>query len=95
MTLPAPDQMLFEAIVAGPGPAQRRAVAKAITLEVTPEQSMQIALAEAAGTVQLALRQVGDVKPVALERGEAAVLYVTGSGSSLSPVWVKRPVSTR
>jgi alginate O-acetyltransferase complex protein AlgF len=35
------------------------------------------------------------VKPVALERGEAAVLYVTGKGSSLSPVWVKRPVSTR
>ena len=30
-----------------------------------------------------------------LERGEAAVLYVTGSGSSLSPVWVKRPASTR
>lgn len=48
--------------------------------------------------VNLALYQgdkkVGDVKPVALERGEAAVLYVTGSGSSLSPVWVTRPVST-
>jgi len=40
-------------------------------------------------------KKVGDVKPVALERGEAAVLYITGSGSSLSPVWVKRPVSTR
>jgi alginate O-acetyltransferase complex protein AlgF len=40
-------------------------------------------------------KKVGDVKPVALERGEAAVLYVTGNGSSLSPVWVKRPVSTR
>ncbi|WP_289139105.1 alginate O-acetyltransferase AlgF [uncultured Pseudomonas sp.] len=40
-------------------------------------------------------KKVGDVKPVALERGEAAVLYVTGSGSNLSPVWVKRPVSTR
>jgi alginate O-acetyltransferase complex protein AlgF len=40
-------------------------------------------------------KKVGDVKPVAMERGEAAVLYVTGSGSSLSPVWVKRPVSTR
>ncbi|MCF8991198.1 alginate O-acetyltransferase, partial [Pseudomonas carnis] len=26
---------------------------------------------------------------------EAAVLFFTGSGSSLSPVWVKRPVSTR
>jgi alginate O-acetyltransferase complex protein AlgF len=40
-------------------------------------------------------KKVGDLKPVALERGEAAVLYVTGSGSSLSPVWVKRPASTR
>ncbi|WP_407315128.1 alginate O-acetyltransferase AlgF [Pseudomonas sp. nanlin1] len=49
--------------------------------------------------VSLALYQgdkkVSDLKPVALERGEAAVLYVTGEGSSLSPVWVKRPVSTR
>ncbi|MGY1445822.1 alginate O-acetyltransferase AlgF [Pseudomonas chlororaphis] len=40
-------------------------------------------------------KKVSDLKPVALERGEAAVLYVTGNGSSLSPVWVKRPVSTR
>lgn len=40
-------------------------------------------------------KKVGDLKPVALERGEAAVLYVTGSGSNLSPVWVKRPASTR
>ncbi|WP_375100718.1 MULTISPECIES: alginate O-acetyltransferase AlgF [unclassified Pseudomonas] len=39
-------------------------------------------------------KKVSDVKPVALERGEAAVLYVTGSGSSLSPVWVTRPVAT-
>lgn len=39
-------------------------------------------------------KKVGDVKPVALERGEAAVLYVTGSGSNLSPVWVTRPVAT-
>jgi alginate O-acetyltransferase complex protein AlgF len=39
-------------------------------------------------------KKVSDLKPVALERGEAAVLYVTGSGSSLSPVWVTRPVST-
>lgn len=40
-------------------------------------------------------KKVSDVKPVALERGEAAVLYVTGQGSNLSPVWVTRPVSTR
>jgi alginate O-acetyltransferase complex protein AlgF len=40
-------------------------------------------------------KKVSDLKPVALERGEAAVLYVTGSGSSLSPVWVKRPTATQ
>ena len=40
-------------------------------------------------------KKVSDLKPVALERGEAAVLYITGSGSSLAPTWVKRPVSTR
>lgn len=49
--------------------------------------------------VSLALYQgdkkVSDLKPVALERGEAAVLYVTGSGSNLSPVWVKPPVSSK
>lgn len=39
-------------------------------------------------------RKISDLKPVALERGEAAVLYVTGSGASVSPTWVKRPVST-
>ncbi|WP_397449688.1 alginate O-acetyltransferase AlgF [Pseudomonas sp. NA-150] len=39
--------------------------------------------------------KVSDLKPVALERGEAAVLYVTGSGTSLSSVWVKPPVATR
>ncbi|MEE1888040.1 alginate O-acetyltransferase AlgF [Pseudomonas carassii] len=48
--------------------------------------------------VNLALYQgdkkVSDVKPVALARGEAAVLYVTGSGNSLSPVWVTRPVAS-
>ncbi|WP_109512494.1 alginate O-acetyltransferase AlgF [Pseudomonas ovata] len=34
-------------------------------------------------------KKVSDLKPIALERGEAAVLYVTGTGSNLSPVWVK------
>ena len=40
-------------------------------------------------------KKVSDLKPVALERGEAAVLYVTGSASNISPTWVKRPVSSR
>ncbi|WP_068826871.1 alginate O-acetyltransferase AlgF [Pseudomonas sp. BMS12] len=45
--------------------------------------------------VRLALfageRKVSDLSPVVLERGEVAALYVTGSGSSLTPVWVQRP----
>lgn len=40
-------------------------------------------------------KKVSDLKPVALERGEAAVLYVTGTGTNLSPVWVKPPVASR
>lgn len=40
-------------------------VAKAITLEVTPEQAQAISLAQAVGTVSLALRQISDDQPVA------------------------------
>jgi alginate O-acetyltransferase complex protein AlgF len=45
--------------------------------------------------VRLALfsgeRKVSELSPLVLERGEVAALYVTGSGSSLTPVWVQRP----
>src|SRR5690606_1746250 len=45
--------------------------------------------------VRLALfageRKVSDLNPLVLERGEVAALYVTGSGSSLTPIWVQRP----
>ncbi|WP_394558454.1 alginate O-acetyltransferase AlgF [Aquipseudomonas alcaligenes] len=45
--------------------------------------------------VRLALfagdKKVSDLNQVVLERGEVAALYVTGSGSSLTPVWVQRP----
>ena len=81
---------------------------KPLTLKTADGKTAVVEAVKAKGTgereinpvkVSLALydgaTKVGDVKPVALERGEAAVLYVTGSGSSLSPVWVKRPVSTR
>ena len=36
-------------------------------------------------------KKISDLKPVALARGEVVSLYITGSGSQLSPVWVKRP----
>ena len=39
-------------------------VAKAITIEVTPEQAQQITLAQTMGTVSLALRHVDDTAPV-------------------------------
>ncbi|RJG10345.1 alginate O-acetyltransferase AlgF [Pseudomonas cavernicola] len=40
-------------------------------------------------------KKVSDLKPVALARGEAVCLYVTGSAGKLSPVWVKRPTATQ
>lgn len=39
-------------------------------------------------------RKVSDLKPISLQRGEVVCLYITGSGSKLSPVWVKRPVES-
>ena len=40
-------------------------------------------------------KKVSDLKPVALARGEAVCLYVTGSSGKLAPVWVKRPVMAK
>lgn len=57
-------------------------VAKAITLEVTPEQSMRIALAQAAGTVSLALRQVGDAEPIEMRATRVSDL---GGGYRAAP----------
>jgi len=81
---------------------------KALTLKTADGKTDVVQAVKAKGTgereinpvkVTLALydgdKKVSDLKPVTLERGEAAVLYVTGSGSSLSPVWVKPPVATR
>ncbi|MGE6388233.1 alginate O-acetyltransferase AlgF [Pseudomonas sp. NPDC078416] len=81
---------------------------KALTLKTADGKTDVVKAVSAKGTgereinpvkVSFALfdgeKKVADLKPVALERGEAAVLYVTGSGSSLSPVWVKRPAGTQ
>ena len=81
---------------------------KALTLKTADGKTEVVKTVAAKGTgereinpvkVSLALydgdKKVTDLKPVALERGEAAVLYITGSGSGLSPVWVKPPVATR
>lgn len=39
-------------------------------------------------------QKISDLKPVTLARGEVVSLYITGKGSQLSPVWVKRPAKT-
>ncbi|MDP3173177.1 MAG: Flp pilus assembly protein CpaB [Phenylobacterium sp.] len=44
--------------------ANKPQVAKAITIEVTPEQAQAISLAQAVGQVSLALRQIGDEAPL-------------------------------
>lgn len=81
---------------------------QALTLKTADGKTEVVASVQAKGTgqreinpvkVSLALyegdKKVGDLKPVALERGEASVLYVTGNGGNLAPVWVLRPVSAR
>jgi len=45
--------------------ANKPVVARAVTLEVTPDQAQVIRLAESVGSVSLALRQIGDELPVA------------------------------
>ncbi|MFN3515214.1 MAG: Flp pilus assembly protein CpaB [Phenylobacterium sp.] len=66
------DQMADEA-------ATKPVVAKAITLEVAPEQAQAISLAQAVGSVSLALRHVGDEAALAKRTTTVADL---GSGRS-------------
>lgn len=55
-------------------------VVKAITLEVTPAQAQVISLAQAVGTVSLALRQVGD--QAAVDKRMTTVADLGGRGGS-------------
>lgn len=81
---------------------------QALTLKTADGKTDVVSTVQAKGTgereinpvkVSLALydgdKKVSDVKPVALERGEASVLYVTGQGSNLAPVWVVKPAPAR
>jgi pilus assembly protein CpaB len=45
--------------------ASKPSVAKAVTIEVTPEQAQTIALGQSVGAVSLSLRHVADVAPLA------------------------------
>ena len=69
---------------------------KAVVDAVAPDASGQREVNPV--KVSLALfdgnRKVSDLKPVSLARGEVVSLYITGSGKTLSPVWVKRPAKT-
>jgi len=44
--------------------ADKPQVARAITIEVTPDQAQEISLAQSIGSVSLALRQIGDQTPL-------------------------------
>lgn len=81
---------------------------KPLTLKTADGKTDVVANVQSRGTgereinpvkVSLALydgdKKVSDVKPVALERGEASVLYVTGQSGNLAPVWVVKPAPTR
>lgn len=57
-------------------------VAKAVTVEVTPEQAQSISLGQSVGTVSLTLRHVADDAPLVQK-----VLTVT----DLSPIPIRRP----
>lgn len=65
--------------------ADKPAVARAVTVEVTPEQAQAISLAQAVGSVSLSLRHVADELPLARKATTVADLGY----------WPRRPVVTR
>jgi pilus assembly protein CpaB len=58
-------------------------VAKAVTLEVTPDQAQAVTLAQSVGTVSLSLRQVADAAPLA--RRVTTVADLGGLGRAAAP----------
>jgi pilus assembly protein CpaB len=57
--------------------ADKPVVAKAVTVEVTPDQAQTISLAQAVGTVSLALRRVADEAPLTRRATTLADLGIT------------------
>jgi pilus assembly protein CpaB len=66
-------------------------VAKAITIEVTPDQAQAISLAQSVGDISLSLRQISDTAPLARKATTISDLAVYGV-RKLPPV-VRRPVA--
>jgi pilus assembly protein CpaB len=67
--------------------AEKPVVAKAVTIEVTPDQAQAISLAHAIGSISLSLRQVSDHDPVAHKLTTIAEL----GGPRPAPVARPRP----
>lgn len=63
--------------------ADKPTVAKAITVEVTPDQAQAISLAQAVGNVSLALRQSADAEPL---KRSGMTLADLGGGKRPAPV---------
>jgi pilus assembly protein CpaB len=63
-------------------------VARAITIEVSPEQAQEISLAQSIGSVSLALRQIGDQKP--LDRHSTTIADLSGNPRARAAPTVRR-----
>jgi pilus assembly protein CpaB len=68
--------------------ADKPTVAKAITVEVTPDQAQAISLAQAVGQVSLSLRQSADMLPL---KKHAMTLADLGGGEHKAPVVRRAP----
>lgn len=72
--------------------ANKPVVAKAITIEVTPEQAQAISLGESVGTLTLSLRHVADQAGLARKATTVAQLGFLRSPTSAAPRRVARPL---
>jgi len=75
----AVDQLADEA-------ANQPVVARALTIEVTPDFAQTIRLAQSMGSVSLALRQIGDEAPVMKTVATARDLGFVGGGPKVTKV---------
>jgi pilus assembly protein CpaB len=73
--------------------ADKPVVAKAITVEVTPDQAQTITLAQSVGSISLALRQIADAAPLARQVTTVADLgYARAPAAAAAPA---RPRASR
>jgi pilus assembly protein CpaB len=73
--------------------ADKPAVARAVTVEVTPEQAQAISLAQAVGSVSLSLRHVADELPLARKATTVADLSYSRGQPVVTRVVVVRPAA--